>query len=167
MKKIIIFIILFSPVLLTSYDPVFDYAPDNFKPILLERSILENSVKYEAPQTVKKPGKIYSYKKYILLNEKYKGIHVFDNSSPESPQNIGFIRIPGCIDMAVKDSVLYADNAVDLIAVDITNIKSPKVVKRIVEVFPELKPPGQDWIPYAYAKESRPEKTVIIEWIEE
>ncbi len=167
MKKLITMIIIISPVLLTGYDPVYDYAPDNYKPILLERSVLEHSVKYEAPRMVLNPGKIYTFKNFILLNEKYKGIHVYDNSSPELPQNVGFIKIPGCIDMAVKDSILYADNAVDLIAVDIKNVKSPKVVKRIVEVFPELKPPGQDWIPYAYGQESRPEETVIIEWIEE
>jgi hypothetical protein len=41
------------------------------------------------------------------------------------------------------------------------------VVKRIVNAFPEIKPPGETWIPYQYTPENRPDETIIIEWIEE
>lgn len=167
MKNTVVLFCILSILLLTGYDPVYDYAPVNYRPVLLEREVLENSLRFESAEEILNPGKIYVYGNYLMLNEKYKGIHVFDNSNPESPENIGFIRIPGCIDIAVKDSVLFADNAVDLIAVDISDVNNPVVTKRIVEVFPELKPPGQDWLPYIYEKQNRPEETVIIEWIEE
>jgi hypothetical protein len=154
-------------VLLTSYDPVVEPAPIQYKPVLLERSVLENSIRYQSAKEITNPGKIYLYNNYLLINEKYKGLHVLDNINPASPENIGFIQIPGCIDMAVKDNILYADNAVDLVAVDVTDVKNPVVVKRIVNAFPEIKPPGETWIPYQYTPENRPDETIIIEWIEE
>ena len=38
----------------------------------------------------------------IFVSERYRGIHVIDNSDPESPQDIAFIRVPGNIDIAMK-----------------------------------------------------------------
>lgn len=167
MNRLALYIIFICSVLLTSYDPVVEPAPIQYKPVLLERSVLENSIRYQSAKEITNPGKIYLYNNYLLINEKYKGLHVLDNINPASPENIGFIQIPGCIDMAVKDNILYADNAVDLVAVDVTDVKNPVVVKRIVNAFPEIKPPGETWIPYQYTPENRPDETIIIEWIEE
>ena len=46
------------------------------------------------------------------------------------------IKIPGNIDMAVKDDVLYADSFIDLVAIDISNINAPREVHRVEDVFP-------------------------------
>ena len=155
MKKLAIFggfILLFC-----SYDP---YIPEPFpyKPILLTRPVLENSVEVLQPQNLVKPGKIYISGNYLFINEKYMGIHIINNTDPVNPVNTAFIRIPGCIDMAVKGNVLYADNAVDLVALDMTDLSDIKVTKRIKNTFPELLPPGEDYIPWEFTAANRPEQ---------
>lgn len=67
-------------------------------------------------RSVDNPGKIYLYGKYLLVNERKKGIHIFDNTDPSSPVNIGFIQLLGNTDMAIKDDILYADHLGNLVA---------------------------------------------------
>ena len=64
-----------------------------------------------------------------------------DNSNPKEPTLVGFINIPGNIDIAIKDDVLYADSAVDLIALNLANPLEISVSKRISNVFPIIPPP--------------------------
>ncbi len=137
----------------------------DYTPILMHKSELANSVVYKTAQELKRPGKIYLKGNYIYINEKYKGVHIIDNTNPSNPQKTGFIKIPGCIDIAIKHNTLYADNAVDLVAVDISDLPTIKVTKRIEDVFPEHTPPNNNWIPFEFQPENRPENTVIIEWI--
>lgn len=35
------------------------------------------------------------------------------------------------MDMAVKENVLYADNAIDMLAIDISDVTAPKLLKRL------------------------------------
>ena len=164
MKKL--FISLFVIVLFCSVDPV-PSEPFPYRPILMTRTTLESSVDLlKDPVKLVHPGKIYIKDNYLFINEKYKGIHVIDNTDPSNPKKAGFLRIPGCIDMAVKGNILYADNAVDLVAIDISNPDNIAVTKRIKYVFPELNPPGQSWIPWNYEAENRPENTIIVGWEE-
>ena len=67
-------------------------------------------------------GKIYFKDHYIFVNEYQKGIHVIDNEDPRNPQIIKFIEIPGNVDMAIADDILYADSYVDLLSIDISDI---------------------------------------------
>jgi len=89
----------------------------------------------ESTQEMEETGKFYFYNNNILINEKNKGIHVIDNSNPESPQNIAFVEIPGNLDMAIRDNILYADNYVDLLTIDITDINNPRLLCRDEDVF--------------------------------
>lgn len=88
-----------------------------------------------AARALKNPGKIYVYQNYLFINEINEGIHIFDNSNTAKPINLSFITISGNRDMAVKDNVLYADNAIDLLALDISVVTAPKLLKRIDGVF--------------------------------
>ncbi len=92
----------------------------------------------EAPRALEKPGKIYFYNNYIFINEQREGVHIIDNSNPASPVNIGFMPIPGNVDIAISNQVLYADNYTDLLTIDISDIDQPRLVKRSEEVFPHL-----------------------------
>jgi hypothetical protein len=74
------------------------------------------------------------------VNEYQKGIHVFDNTNPSDPQNLKFIEIPGNVDLAIKDNILYADSYVDLLAIDISNLDDIKEVTRIENAFPYMIP---------------------------
>jgi hypothetical protein len=70
--------------------------------------------------------------------------------------------------MAVKDNVLYVDNATDLVAItfDTTNWAGITVSKRIRDILPELSPPDYQYIPWEYTRTKRPKNTVIVGWKE-
>jgi len=130
----------------------------------MKRTELEQSVKVVDAQALKNPGKIYHYNEFIFITEKYEGIHIINNSDPKNPVNTSFIAIPGCVDLAVKNQVLYADNAVDLVSLNIANLNDIQVLSRKTNVFPELLPPDYISMPEAYRADKRPENTIIIAW---
>ncbi|MBN4051264.1 hypothetical protein JYU16_00460 [bacterium AH-315-M05] len=105
-------------------------------PVYMTYDQLRSSVTSEQPQNLVNPGKIYFKDNYLFVNEVNKGIHIIDNSNPSSPQNIAFINIPGNIDITIKENILYVDNYIDLVAIDLSNINDCKVTKRINDVFP-------------------------------
>ena len=127
---------------------------------------LKESISFKEAQELQEPGKIYMLGKYIFVNEKYKGVHVIDNADPSNPQNLGFIRIPGCLDMAAKGATLYADNATDLVSIDLNDVKNPKVTSREEDVFPELEStPDGGYLPAKYSPDNRPPGSVIVDWV--
>jgi hypothetical protein len=86
------------------------------RPITISKAEFKNSVDVIAPLPVEESGKIYTYKNYIFVNDKYRGIHVVDNSDPKAPKKISFIKIPGNVDISVKGDHLFADSLNDLMA---------------------------------------------------
>jgi hypothetical protein len=88
------------------------------------------------PREIAKAGKIYVYGDTLLVNEKNKGIHVIDNSNKQAPRNLHFIELPGNIDIAVKDGILYADSFTDLVIIDIHDLNDIKTVRRKNDMFP-------------------------------
>lgn len=135
-----------------------------YKPIFMLRNDMEANVKMVSPRELKNPGKIYIKENFIFINEKYRGIHVIDNTDPENPENIKFIQIDGCIDLSVKGNVLYADNAVDLIAVRLEeNFENAVVTKRIKNVFPELVSPEGNGLTWK-EQQAKPENTILVRW---
>jgi len=105
-------------------------------PVYLEMSdVRARTIQTEPAQPLDNPGKIYIYGDYLLINEPTKGIHILDNTNPASPVNRSFIPIGGNMDLAVNSNILYADNYVDLVAFDISDINNIKLVKRVEDVF--------------------------------
>lgn len=96
---------------------------------------IRTPITMESERALKNPGKIYYYNDLIFINEKNEGIHLFDNFNPESPVNLGFMPIPGNVDIAIRGDILFADNYMDLLAIDISSINSPTLVKRIEMAF--------------------------------
>ena len=98
-------------------------------PVYLEMSTVRQAdIIIEQGKELDNPGKIYIYGDYLFINEPQKGIHILDNSDPSSPKNINFINIPGNVDLAVNSEILYADNYVDLLSFDISDVRSIKMV---------------------------------------
>lgn len=95
-----------------------------------------DSVVVEKPRDIENAGKIYIYGDMLLVNEKNKGVHIIDNSDKSNPIPKAFIKIYGNIDIAVKDGYLYADSFMDLVIIDINNIKDIKEVNRKEDIFP-------------------------------
>jgi len=164
MKKLAFSICLFVLFICACKPNRDEYPQTDYKPILMTRSDLEASVKFSEPRILNKTGKIYKYGNYLFISEMYEGIHIIDNTNPLSPVKLGFMVIPGCVDMAIKNGMLYADNATDLVTIDLTNPGQPILVDRDKNVFPEPIPPDNSSIPETYAIGNRPENTVIIKW---
>ena len=130
-----------------------------YSPVFMSREVLENSVSYiPGAREMIRTGKIYYRSPYIFVNERYKGVHVINNSNPAHPVNEGFVLAPGCIDMALKGHILYLDNAVDLVSFD---LNSKQVTKRIRDVFPEPLPPDDMGFIRTY---NRPKDYILVEW---
>jgi hypothetical protein len=92
----------------------------------------------EPARDLKNPGKIYLYGNLILINEKGEGVHVIDNANPSAPAKLAFISIPGNIDIAMSGNTLYADNYIDLLAIDVSNIQNARLEKRVQNAFPDF-----------------------------
>jgi len=103
-------------------------------PITMSVTDFKNSVDIVAPRPINESGKIYAYEDYIFVNDKYKGVHVIDNSDPSSPQKISFIKIAGNVDISVKGNFLFADSLTDLIVLDISEINAVRIVNRMEDV---------------------------------
>lgn len=132
----------------------------NYTPVIVNRSALEASTSFESPRTIVNSGKIYVKGNYLFINEKNEGFHVFNNSNPENPVNIGFLKVLGSSDLAVKESVIYVNNAVDLIAIHPDfSTTSVEITKRIPNTFPQLVSP--DGFQYYNLQED----DVIVNWI--
>jgi hypothetical protein len=106
-------------------------------PVYAKLSVLRASVQSTAPQPINNTGKLYVNGDRIYLNEPGKGIHVIDNSRPDHPVQTAFLKIPGNVDMYIKDNILYADMYCDLAAIDISNPANIAVKKFLTKTFPD------------------------------
>lgn len=104
------------------------------KPLKMTIAEFKTSVSIVSPLPTDESGKIYAYKDYIFVNDKYKGIHVIDNSNPAAPKKISFIKIAGNVDISIKDDYLYADSLTDLMVLDISDINNITIVNRMENV---------------------------------
>ena len=133
--------------------PYYSY----YTPVFMKRSDLEQSVSYQTEgRELKNLGKIYTKSPYIFVNERYKGIHVINNTDPANPVKEGFIVAPGCVDVAVKGDILYLDNSVDLVAF---SLLTKTVTHRIRNVFPEPAAPNNSFYYGFYG-----EDMVVVDW---
>lgn len=88
------------------------------------------------PRPIGKRGKLLISHDHLFISEPGQGVHVFDDRNPENPVPLFFIRIPGNIDIAVRDNLLYADSAVDLLTFELRfEEKTAKLVGRLEDQF--------------------------------
>lgn len=162
-KSITVTIILATLALMTatslkSFSPPDPGSYYNYSPIFMTRTELEKSVKYAGEsREIKDPAKIYVRGTQLFVSERYKGVHIIDFSNPKDMRQTGFIVAPGCIDIAVKDNILYLDNAVDLVAFD---LDSKQVTDRLRELLPEPPSPDGD----TYGNYNRPNGLIVVGW---
>lgn len=107
----------------------------NYEPVYISYDEMREGVASTAARELNNPGKIYFKAPYIFINERHEGVHIIDNSDNTNPQNVGFIKIAGNVDMAVKNNTLYADSYVDLVAIDISDPLNVSEVSRQENVF--------------------------------
>lgn len=88
-----------------------------------------------AKQPLENPKSFFISKDYILVGERNKGIHIYDNIDMQNPQRMSFIQIPNNREFYVKDNFLYAETLYDFIKIDITDVYNPVLVSRAKNVF--------------------------------
>jgi hypothetical protein len=117
------------------------------------------------PMAIENPGRIYIKGDYLLVNERFKGIHFINNSNPASPAMVGFLPIHANANMAVRGNVMYVDSYYDLLSFDISDPTNPQLVDRVEDAFEFDKVDaifGYDYnLPMA---EFYPEKGVVVGW---
>ena len=122
------------------------------------------AIEAQSPKDLTNPGKIFLKDQYIYINDKFEGVHILDNSNPSAPLNIGYISIPGVMDITIRDHIMYADSRVDLLTIDISDFTNPVVLSRNQNVFPNAMPEWDMTYPIAPIDAS---KGVITGWVVE
>lgn len=163
MKKMLFYCIVLSAIMGSCITEADDFTVMGLKPIYSTTDWKE--IVPMSPQPLQNLGKFYYKDQMIFVSEHGQGIHIIDNTNPESPENIKFIAVPGVLDIAIKDNILYADNFTDLVALDIDDLDNIEVVKRVENLYPE----SQNYYPENYEgffECTDPAKGVVVGWEE-
>ncbi len=168
MKRVLFSFCLLMIFILTSCDEDKDENLTTVAvPVTQSIADFRASVKIQEPKTIRESGKIYAWKDYIFINDKNDGIHIIDNTDPYNPENIKFLKIPRNMDIAIKDEKLYADNGMDLVVFDISNINNIQETGRLKDVFPNYYGVAPQGVSYVDFENFDPQKEVIIGYITE
>lgn len=163
MKHIQFLFILFSAVSMTACLDEYTENYTAYAPIYMSYEDLRSAVKSSSPREIEYPGKIYFKGETLFVIEKQKGIHVVDVSNASSPKNTHFIELPGCVDIAIRNSSLYADSYVDLVVMDISDLDRMKETMRLKYVFPYAVPPTERNLRIDHVDK---QKGVVVDWKE-
>ncbi len=145
MKKLYKFFLpatLFSLVSCWDYlrQPVPEYE-SRYEPVVVSRSDLQN-IKMEVPKTAVENSKIYLKDNFIFVNDRKAGFQIIDNSIPDSPKKLKFLRAVGSTDVAMRGDIMYVNQARDLVALRVNpTTGTVQVLKRIENVFPAVVSP--------------------------
>ncbi len=96
---------------------------------------LRNIPLLEPSKEIVKPMGHYIGNNCILIGERAKGIHLFDDNNISNPSKVGFLNIPFCKEFYVEGNYLYAESGYDLLKIDLTDVRTPKVIKRVNNAF--------------------------------
>lgn len=132
----LLFVLTVCSCLFSCEEDTFEYY-DLATPVLMTADELRKSVEIVPPKEILESGKIYVYEDYVFVNDKNKGVHIIDNSNPANPEKISYIKIPGNIDISIKNEVLYANSFIDLVVFDISDIHNIGIINRLTNVFPQ------------------------------
>ncbi len=83
------------------------------------------------PILVDQQGKIVFREPYLLVNEQFRGIHIYDNTDPENPVIIKFLSIPGNIDFSLRGNKIYANSFRDLVTLELDGFETVTELNRI------------------------------------
>lgn len=161
MKYLYILAIFVAAFMLNGCEDKITYEYMANSPIYMSYDELRSSIEQMEAQEMTSHGKIYFKDHYIFVINNMTGIHVIDNSDVENPVNLTFLKIPGVVDMVVKDHILFADSYVDMVAFDLTDINNISEVNREKEVLPYTLPPYDYNYPIGPIS---PDSGVVVGW---
>lgn len=96
---------------------------------------MRGQVLFSISRPISNAGKIFIGEDFLLIGEEGEGIHVFDNSQPENPVNVGFINVFGSREFYLAENDLYAESVYDMVKIDLTDIRQPRLVSRVIDAF--------------------------------
>ena len=108
------------------------------------------------PEPVCNTTSFYVYEQYLFMVEENKGLHIFDNSDTNNPQNITFMEAPGGQGIAVRNGILYMNQYTDLVAFSLENPENPTLVGRTEDVFE----------PFSIFAQVLPNNNFVVDWVE-
>lgn len=72
---------------------------------------------------------------FILAMESHKGIYVVDNTDPTMPRQELFWNIPGVVSYKINGNILYADNAIDLLVIDVSEPRQIRLLTKVSTIY--------------------------------
>lgn len=130
----------------------------------MPRAEFENDVQMLPPRVIEETGKIFLYQQTLFLSQPGDGIHIIDNADPENPELVGFLKVLGNSDMAFENGLLYANQATDLLTIDLSNPQQPVVTSRVEGIFPQSIPPDNGQLEGLNNPANWPEDAVLVGW---
>lgn len=130
-------------------------------PIYMSYDDLRSAVRFDTSRDIFKPGRIYFKGDTLFIVENYAGVHVLRVDNPAKPERVGFITIPGCTDLSVRNYILYANSYVDLVAINISDLSNIKESARHKDAFQYSIPETETNHPISGIDQA---KGVVINW---
>ena len=118
-----------------------EYHPDivqGMKPVYIQLEGSTDSIGILDFHPVDNYGKIVYASPYLFVNERFKGIHIYDNADPANPAQLAFISIPGNTDFSVRGNMIYANNLLDLVSIKLPAFDTIQLTNRIPDFFEKL-----------------------------
>lgn len=122
-----------------------------YQPVRMTLAEMRQDIEVFPSFALKEPGKMYYYKNMLFINERGKGVHIYNNEDPSNPVYLHFYRIHANFDIAIKDDIMYADNGIDIISLDISDLANPVITKRIENFKQAYLPAGDNSPIYLYS----------------
>jgi hypothetical protein len=86
-----------------------------YEPVIMNRAEFEYSVGTLPSQNIVTSGKIYIFDNFLFISEVNDGFHVYNYQDPTNPVPLMYIKAPGATDLAIRNNILYINQAIDLI----------------------------------------------------
>jgi hypothetical protein len=153
---VVCFILLFSGCSKDSGKKTETYTI--YSPVYKNKADVLSSINGASGTPIDHAGKLYIKDNFIYLNDVNKGIHIIDNSNAAHPVEVAFLSIPGNLDIAIKDNILYADMYNDLLAIDITDVHHVKITSTLKNFFT-----GRVWV---NGYPSNDDEKIAVDWHE-
>ena len=83
-------------------------------------------------------GRIFVIGDLLFQVEPGAGVHIIDYADRQHPVKKGFLNVPGCQEVALKDSVLFTNHYGDMVVLDVRSYPEVKETARMKDVLPEI-----------------------------
>jgi tricorn protease-like protein len=135
--KWLVYCILFCSTLLSACFSL-DYNPEPREAYVPVYGAGSDSIRVGSPAPTIKGGKIFVLNNKLFQVETGTGIHIIDYTDKKQPKKLGFLHIPGCMEVAVKGNQLYTNQRQDLVVLDVSAYPAIKIDSRQQGIFPDM-----------------------------